>query len=400
MTLQQPDYVPNPHVPLYPTNAQARCFVRLMHGQSQRVFMAMREHVHAKVGTPQETEDWSHPGEWIPEILAGDEQALALHLWQGSNMVVNPRHLTGVWLFSAQYELLEVDSHSILHLTDAGQDFVDNPLGQTVQHIDYREGLLNLLLIVAEHGPGKRSDLLPPYSDFLEQYSDYRSAKVRTSAWYYRIRNLHERSLVSRSGVTYEITQEGLAYLERVGSLLEHAGREPITAPQTEIRRLLKVQQDDVRQRLHETLAAMDPYKVEFLVKRLLEALDYENVEVTSRGNDGGVDVVADIEVGITSVREVVQVKRHKPTIQRRVLDELRGSLHRFNAMRGTIITVGKFSRGAELAAFERGAAPITLIDGDRLIDLLIEHEIGVRKRTVQLLEFEPADFTETEGEE
>jgi restriction system protein len=88
---------------------------------------------------------------------------------------------------------------------------------------------------------------------------------------------------------------------------------------------------------------------------------------VTSPTNDKGVDVVANIELGISSVREVVQVKRYRGSIHRRVLDELRGSLHRFNAVRGTIITTGDVSRGTVQAAFERGAAPITLIDGEKL---------------------------------
>jgi len=67
----------------------------------------------------------------------------------------------------------------------------------------------------------------------------------------------------------------------------------------------------------------------ENLVKRLLEEMDYENVEVTTRSGDGGVDVVADIELGISSVREVVQAKRHRRAIQRKALDALRGSLYR-----------------------------------------------------------------------
>lgn len=399
--VQQPDYVPDPHVPLYPTNEQARHFVRLMDGQSQRIFFNMREIIEANVGTPQATQDWTQPGQWIPELLEGPERVLAYHLWRGSDGILNPRHIkTSAWLFCSRFKLLAADENEILHITDTGRNFVEHPLSQVEQHIDYVEGLLNLLLIVAEHGPGRRSDFVPLFSDFLEQYSDYRSPRAKQSAWYYRMRNLHARDLVARSGVTYEITQTGLSYLEQVGHLLEHAGRQPITAPQTEIRRLIKTQQDEVRQRLRDTLAAMDPYLVEFLVKRLLEAMEYENVEVTSRGGDGGVDVVADIEVGITPVREVVQVKRRRSNIQRRTLDELRGSLHRFDATRGTIITTGGFSSGAQTAAFERGAAPITLIDGDRLVDLLIEHEIGVRKRSVQLLEFEPADFADIGGEE
>ncbi|MBK8047290.1 MAG: restriction endonuclease [Anaerolineales bacterium] len=62
--------------------------------------------------------------------------------------------------------------------------------------------------------------------------------------------------------------------------------------------------------------------------------------------------------------------------------------MHRFNAVRGTVITTGKFTKGMEQAAFERGAAPITLIDGERLLDLLIEYEIGVSKRQVEYVEF------------
>lgn len=31
----------------------------------------------------------------------------------------------------------------------------------------------------------------------------------------------------------------------------------------------------------------------------------------------------------------------------------------------------------------EKGAAPITLINGDMLMDLMIEHEVGVKKQEV-----------------
>ena len=132
----------------------------------------------------------------------------------------------------------------------------------------------------------------------------------------------------------------------------------------------------------------MDPFKFEQLVKLLLEEMGYENVATTSPTNDKGVDVVGTIELGISAVREVIQVKRHRGTIGRPVLDQLRGSLHRFNAVRGTIITTGRFSKGAEDAAFERGAPPITLIDGERLLDLLFEYQIGVNKKQVDYFEF------------
>ncbi len=97
-------------------------------------------------------------------------------------------------------------------------------------------------------------------------------------------------------------------------------------------------------------------------------------------------------------MREVIQVKRQRGSINRTVLDQLRGSLHRFDAVRGTIITTGRFSQGVQQAAFERGAAPITLIDGEKLLDLLMEYQIGVTKKSVDYYEFEPAKLVQEES--
>ena len=55
--------------------------------------------------------------------------------------------------------------------------------------------------------------------------------------------------------------------------------------------------------------------------------------------------------------------------------------------------------RAMRVLAFAGGAAPITLIDGDKLIDLLIEHGIGVRKRTLEVLAVDAYVFAELEGE-
>jgi restriction system protein len=79
------------------------------------------------------------------------------------------------------------------------------------------------------------------------------------------------------------------------------------------------------------------------------------------------------------------------------VLDELRGSLHRFNAVRGTIITTGSFSSGTKQAAFERGAAPITLIDGEKLLDRLRQYEIGVSKKALEYVEFNSTKLAQFE---
>ena len=163
---------------------------------------------------------------------------------------------------------------------------------------------------------------------------------------------------------------------------------------------LVKRQTSSARENLRAFLYSMHPLAFEHLVKRLLVEMDYQDVAVTAPSGDGGVDVVADIELGISRVREVVQAKRHKRTIQRKDLDALRGSLYRFHAVRGTIITTSRFSRGTEEAAFAPGVAPITLLDGEKLLDLLIEYGIGVRKRRLEVLEFDPEALSDPEPDE
>ena len=50
-------------------------------------------------------------------------------------------------------------------------------------------------------------------------------------------------------------------------------------------------------------------------------------------------------------------------------------------------------AKATQEAAFATGFVPITLIDGDKLI----ESGFGVRKRTIDLLEVEPSDFLDEE---
>ena len=89
-----------------------------------------------------------------------------------------------------------------------------------------------------------------------------------------------------------------------------------------------------------------------------------------------------------------MQVKRHQGSIQRPTLDQLRGALPYHHALRGTIITTGTFSSGCKTAASFPGTAPISLIDGEQLLDLLFEHKLGVTERTATLYELDEAFFS------
>ena len=268
---------------------------------------------------------------------------------------------------------------------------MEQPDGEAESAIDEAEGLIKLLSIVADKGPARAGGLVEEWADYLSRRSLFKTESTVKGTMRLRLSNLLERGLVERNGNLYSATPNGLAYLQKIGDE-DSAGGE-----HNQVQILVRQQENTVRTSLRELLKDMDPFAFEHLIKRLLEEMDYQNVDVTTRSGDGGVDVVGDIELGITSVREVVQVKRHRRPIQRKDLDALRGSLYRFNAVRGTIVTSSRFARGTQEAAFATDTTPITLIDGDKLIDLLIEHGIGVRKRTVELLELDAEAFAALE---
>lgn len=379
-------------IPHLPTYEEAAAFIQAVVGLQWSHITGLHSTLADLRGTPQSNADWSSPDEWMPARLSGDELATAQAIWTKSKRIVNPRHTTGAWLLARNYGLLDEAADGILALSDRGRSFIDQPSGQVVRDIDETEGLLALLRIVGEAGPATSSGLQEPWAEHLHRNSRIKSDSASRSYLYQRLRNLLARSLVSRSGQQYSITPAGLAWMGEAGPT---DGPEP--DPNAELIALVHEKQAQVKEAIQEILLDMDPYAFEHLIHDLLVEMGYVDVEVTSPSNDKGVDVVGKIELGITSVREVIQVKRHRRPIQRKDLDALRGCLHRFQAVRGTIITTSRFSSGTEKAAFEPGAAPITLIDGEKLVELLAKHEVGVKKRKIEVWELDESAFQAVE---
>ena len=80
-----------------------------------------------------------------------------------------------------------------------------------------------------------------------------------------------------------------------------------------------------------------------------------------------------------------VQVKRWKHNVQAPVVQQMRGSLGAHE--RGLIITTSDYSPGARQEAQAANKAPISLMNGQELLGLLIEYRIGVRCVPHDLLE-------------
>ena len=371
-----------------PKYAVAQQFLRIMDGTTQSKYWSMWNDITSQAGTKQNNVNWKDPEVWIPERLHGDSRALAFRLWRESGKLINPRWSYEILRFVISKGLAELDDGSFIQ-SERGKCFISEDEA-VVKEIDDKEGVIFLLNAIADRGPGTRKDFIDVYTRLCRSHTTWTDNSIANS-FSTRVNNLADRSLITTKGHTYQISDAGLTYLQHV------SGTDMKSAPAIEM--LVSKKNLTARQELTEDLQEMNPYAFEHLIKRLLDDMGYDNVEVTAASNDKGVDVVADIELGISRVREVIQVKRQKGTVGRPILDLLRGSLYRFDAVRGTVITTGGFAKGAKNAAFDKKAAPITLIDGERLLDLLIEHDIGIRRREIRILEFDGEALSQFEAE-
>lgn len=134
------------------------------------------------------------------------------------------------------------------------------------------------------------------------------------------------------------------------------------------------------------------PYRTFLLVvAQLLERQGSQEVHLmgrdgfVGRNRGGGWDLEATLPpsqcfaYGQPGVRCIIQVKQFTDlAVQQRTVDELRGCCLRAGAGRGLLITTTRFSPVAQRAAAASALAPITLIDGEMLVNLLVRQEMGI----------------------
>lgn len=380
--------------PLFPLYSEVRACVSAWNGEEVKAVRDMINTIFSMTGTPQDPVDWSNPQTWIPERLNGESERLAQLLWSSSGGIANPRHVYGCYLFINSMELLE-QSNGVYRLRQRGQAFLDgNPA--LIAELDAEEGIPRVLALVAQKTKAKRGDLLEDWGNYLLQVSKFSKPSTFKDSLRRRLLNLVERKLLDRDGNSYSVTPAGADYLKGLGEVLP-----TLTAPGTEVDVATALAAHNARQRelIQARLMSLSPFAFEHFVKELLEAMDYENVEVTKQSGDKGVDVIANFQFGITEIKEVVQVKRTESSITRPVIDQLRGALPYHGAIRGTIITLGKFAKGVETSALFPGAAPITLIDGKRLIELVEKHQVGLRRKALSMIEIDETFFAERDDD-
>ncbi len=144
----------------------------------------------------------------------------------------------------------------------------------------------------------------------------------------------------------------------------------------------------EVEQYLH----GIHPYDFQDLVGELIKAMGYHVAWIAPPGRDGGVDILALKDpFGTQTPRIKIQVKRQKQTI---AVDGLRSFMAILSDKDvGIFVSLGGFTKDAQLEARTQEQRRVTLIDLDKFFELWIEYYPHLSESAKQKLPIKPVYF-------
>ncbi len=142
---------------------------------------------------------------------------------------------------------------------------------------------------------------------------------------------------------------------------------------------------------------ACPPAFFERIVVQLLIRMGYggsreEAGRAMGRSGDGGIDgIINEDRLGLDAI--YLQAKRWEGSVGAGEIRDFKGALDAKGAQKGVFITTGSFTAAAREAASVSRSYKIVLIDGARLADLMIEHDLGVSVAATYQLKRIDSDF-------
>jgi restriction endonuclease Mrr len=149
----------------------------------------------------------------------------------------------------------------------------------------------------------------------------------------------------------------------------------------------------EVKRRIISELQSLRPTDFEQFCISFLGPLGYQELHVTKRGADGGIDGHGLFRQGVVSIRSAFQAKRWRQNpVSRPEIDKFRGAIQG-DYDHGVFLTTERFTADAEAASIKKGAISLLLLDGDSIAENMIRNGIGVLPRPVQLFDLAPEFF-------
>ncbi|OHB85500.1 MAG: restriction endonuclease [Planctomycetes bacterium RBG_16_64_12] len=178
----------------------------------------------------------------------------------------------------------------------------------------------------------------------------------------------------TQSQIIEQRKQRGEAKAQEAGEVEEAEGAEE----QIDID---SVDTGNYRTELLNLLRSLSPEGFERLSQRLLRESGFQQVAVTGRSGDGGIDGHGILRINpLVSFKVLFQCKRYQGTVNVSDVRNFRGALQG-RADKGIILTTGTFTTDAKKEAIRDGATPIELVDGDQLVEMFEDLQIGLVPR-------------------
>jgi restriction system protein len=166
----------------------------------------------------------------------------------------------------------------------------------------------------------------------------------------------------------------------------------PTNTVDTEAEKVIQIQEEtepenaknNLKPTLIEVLQNLSPTGFEQLCGRLLREYDFENIEITQRSHDGGIDGYATLKLNpFVNLSVFFQCKRYSGTVPTEKVQAFIGVMetNKRSVEKGLLITTGNFAKAA--LEIERSNIKLELIDGDKLVEMFEKVELGVTPKTI-----------------
>lgn len=169
-----------------------------------------------------------------------------------------------------------------------------------------------------------------------------------------------------------------------------------VASPDDRLGQALAELRHSVAAEVLESLATVSPSYFESIVLDVLHRMGYgasrSDLQRVGGSGDGGIDGIISLDkLGLEKV--YVQAKRWQNTVGRPEIQAFYGALAGQRANKGVFITTSGYTTQA--IEFARSVERIVLVDGPKLAELMIDHEVGVSARTVKVPKLDSDYFDE-----
>jgi restriction system protein len=260
---------------------------------------------------------------------------------------------------------------------------------------------LPLLKVLHElGGKAEPKELYPRLAKIFTQLTEEDlAARLPSSPSTFRWRNLVQwsrQALVEKGEIdgstrgVWKLTAKGRT---RATGSSPTSSEELLLAHKATLKDLVYENEAEVKRRIISELQSLRPTHFEQFCISFLGPLGYEELQVTSRGADGGIDGHGLFRQGVVSIRSAFQAKRWRQNaVSRPEIDKFRGAIQG-DYDHGVFLTTGRFTSDAQAASIKKGAISLLLLDGDSIAENMIRNGIRVLPRAVQLFDLDPEFF-------